>query len=151
MLWWRKVVTRGSPWCLLWRHARHLDLVQLQLLWNILNTFSATTDLHINYDKSTFVPIGVPEEEVALLAADFGYAPVSFPQTYLGLPLSIGKMHLSNSLPLVRAARAMFPAGAVHYSPRAGKPLSPMLSKARGLSTPWVLCSSSMAPSEPST
>jgi hypothetical protein len=44
------------------------------------------TGLHINYEKSTFVPIGVDAAEAAALAGEFRCAVTSFPQTYLGLP-----------------------------------------------------------------
>jgi hypothetical protein len=52
----------------------------------LLQQFSAMTGLHINYEKSTFVPIGVDAAEAAALAGEFRCAVTSFPQTYLGLP-----------------------------------------------------------------
>ncbi|KAM0821158.1 hypothetical protein ACQ4PT_048236 [Festuca glaucescens] len=62
------------------------------LLKAALDTFSAAMGLTINYHKSTFVPICVPAEEASSLAAMLGCAVSSFPQTYLGLPLSNHKL-----------------------------------------------------------
>jgi hypothetical protein len=62
----------------------------------LLDAFSCMTGLHINFDKSTFVPINVEKEETNLMAAILSYSVAAFPQTYLGLPLSIHKLHLGD-------------------------------------------------------
>jgi hypothetical protein len=51
-----------------------------------------TTGLAINYNKSTFVPIYLEEEEQNVISNILGCLIVSFPQTYLGLPLSDSKL-----------------------------------------------------------
>jgi hypothetical protein len=63
--------------------------------------FSAATRLKIKYDKSTITPMHLPkgnlEEFLGILNCKFG----SFPQTYLGLPLSNVKLPLSAFAPLI--------------------------------------------------
>jgi hypothetical protein len=61
---------------------------QAKLLKEILDVFSATTGLQINYYKTTFVPINLNEEEQASISDILGCPISAFPQTYLGLPLS---------------------------------------------------------------
>lgn len=64
------------------------DTVQVARLKSILDRFAAATGLHINYHKSTFVPICVGDQEAGELAAAMGCPVSAFPQTYLGLPAS---------------------------------------------------------------
>lgn len=77
------------------------DLAAIQHLKSILDAFSAATGLHINFDKSTFVPMFLEDEEMAALASHLGCAISTFPQAYLGLPLSPPKLCISDFLPLV--------------------------------------------------
>ncbi|XP_071680972.1 uncharacterized protein [Lolium perenne] len=66
---------------------------QVRRLREILDLFSQATCLHINFHKSTFVPVGGVSAELASeLASILGYPVSSFPQTYLGLPLSDHKL-----------------------------------------------------------
>jgi hypothetical protein len=58
-------------------------------LKNVLDSFSAATGLVINFHKSTFVPIKTDQETALAMAHAFGCAVSSFPQIYLGLPLSL--------------------------------------------------------------
>lgn len=59
------------------------------------------TGLSVNYHKTTFLPVGVPPENALTLAAAFGTTVSTFPQTYLGLPLSPHKISVSDCLPLI--------------------------------------------------
>jgi hypothetical protein len=59
-----------------------------KLLKEILDAFSLTTGLTINYAKSTLVTINQEEEEQIRIANILGCPIASFPQTYLGLPIS---------------------------------------------------------------
>ncbi|CAN6171910.1 unnamed protein product [Urochloa humidicola] len=68
------------------------ELPQVQRLKLVLDRFSTATGLQINYHKSTFVPIHVAPEVATLLAAELGCPISSFPQSYLGLPLSDTKL-----------------------------------------------------------
>jgi hypothetical protein len=54
----------------------------------ILELFEQATGLSINYHKTTLLPIAIPPETTQELAITFGTTVSSFPQTYLGLPLS---------------------------------------------------------------
>ena len=72
-----------------------------QNLISTLQVFSASTGLHINFDKSTFVPIHVEHDLATLSASILGCSISSFPQTYLGLPLSSHKLNLSAFHPII--------------------------------------------------
>jgi len=58
------------------------------ILKSILDSFSAVTDLKINYHKSTIVPMHVREAKLCRLLKVLQCQRASFPQVYLGLPLS---------------------------------------------------------------
>jgi hypothetical protein len=64
--------------------------------------FSATTGLQINYTKSTFVPINLEEEEQNLISNTLGCPVATFPQTYLGIPLSDSKLRRLGPFPTSR-------------------------------------------------
>lgn len=68
---------------------------QLNHLKLLLNQFSEATGLSINFHKSTFAPIHVDPDLSSSLAAILGCPVASFPQSYLGLPLSTSKLNLS--------------------------------------------------------
>lgn len=70
-------------------------------LKHILDTFAAATGLQINFTKTTFIPLNVDPHEAALMASDLGTTISSFPQTYLGLPLSPHKLPPSAFQPVV--------------------------------------------------
>jgi hypothetical protein len=67
----------------------------------ILEFFEEATGLSINCHKTTFLPIGVTPDTAISLAITFGTTVSSFPQTYLGLPLSPYKISVSDCLPLI--------------------------------------------------
>ena len=70
-------------------------------LKQLLNMFSSATGLKTNYDTSTItlmhLPEGALEDFLGVLNCNVG----SFPQTYLGLPLSNVKLWLSAFAPLI--------------------------------------------------
>lgn len=72
------------------------DAAQLQTLKHILLQFSEATGLTINFHKSTFAPIHVDPELSTSLAAILGCPVATFPQSYLGLPLSTHKLNLAD-------------------------------------------------------
>ncbi|CAN6226415.1 unnamed protein product [Urochloa humidicola] len=78
--------------------AKERDLL---LLKAVLDKFSAATGLRINYDKSTIVPMHTTPEEVEVLQGVLGCQTDTFPQTYLGLPLSCDKLRLTTFAPLI--------------------------------------------------
>ncbi|KAJ1278509.1 hypothetical protein BS78_04G085000 [Paspalum vaginatum] len=68
---------------------------EVQALKNLLDLFSAATGLRINFQKSTMVPMNVTMEHAQGLQGVMGCKLESFPQVYLGLPLSNVKLNLS--------------------------------------------------------
>jgi hypothetical protein len=65
---------------------------QARMLKEILEAFSSTTGLTKNYSKSTFVPINLSDEEQTQISNILGCPVASFPQTYLGIPISDTKL-----------------------------------------------------------
>jgi hypothetical protein len=57
--------------------------------------------LSINYHKTTFLPIAIPDSIAQNLALQFGTTVSSFPQPYLGLPLSPYKLSVADCIPLI--------------------------------------------------
>jgi hypothetical protein len=58
----------------------------------MLDAFSMTTGLSINYEKTTFVPINLDENEQINISNILSCPVASFPQTDLGIPLSDSKL-----------------------------------------------------------
>lgn len=68
---------------------------------HVLGIFEMATGLSINYHKTTFLPINVPPSVALDLASTFGTTVSTFPQPYLGLPLSPHKLTVFDCLPLI--------------------------------------------------
>ncbi|CAO2043009.1 unnamed protein product [Urochloa humidicola] len=77
------------------------DARDLQALKEVLDVFSAFTGLKINYNKSTLVPMHTSNEDATVFQQILGCQLGTFPQTYLGLPLSSEKLWLSAFAPLI--------------------------------------------------
>lgn len=77
------------------------DVPAIRSLKSVLDSFSRATGLEINFHKSTFVPMHIPASEAACMAEILGCDIGSFPQTYLGLPLSPHKLRVSDYQPLI--------------------------------------------------
>lgn len=65
------------------------DKTYLISLKVILRLFSSISGLQINYNKSIFIPINVPEIDLDWVRAIIGCKQSDFPTTYLGMPLTI--------------------------------------------------------------
>jgi hypothetical protein len=76
---------------------------QGRFLEEILDTFSASTGLAINYEKSTFVPLNLDPDEQSLISNILGCPITAFPQTYLGLPLLDSKLPLWALYPILHS------------------------------------------------
>jgi hypothetical protein len=74
---------------------------QLLFLKGILQSFSDSTGLKINFSKSMMVPINVSNEKLNHLTRTFGCATGSFPFTYIGLPMGMNKPKVDDFLPLI--------------------------------------------------
>ena len=77
------------------------DARQLHFLKSVLQSFSESTGLKVNYNKSMMLPINIPLEKFNHLANTFGCSKGTFPFTYLGLPLGMTKPKVEDFLPLV--------------------------------------------------
>ena len=77
------------------------DSQQLAVLKQALKDFSETTGLSINFHKSCMLPFNVSDEEVKVLAREFGCMVGSFPFTYLGLPMGTTRPNMVDLMPLV--------------------------------------------------
>jgi hypothetical protein len=70
-------------------------------LKRVLDDFALATGLAINFHKSCFIPMHTQAAVAADMASILGCPISSFPQTYLGLPLSPTKLPASAFAPLV--------------------------------------------------
>lgn len=77
------------------------ELADIQCLKTLLDQFAAAAGLHINYTKSTAVPIHMDEAMVTDCVAALGCRREGFPQTYLGFPLSNNKLCLNAFAPQI--------------------------------------------------
>jgi hypothetical protein len=68
-----------------------------------MDAFSVSTGLAINFDKSSFIPLNLDREDQSLISSILGCPMASFPQTYLGLPLSDTKLPIWAFFPLLRS------------------------------------------------
>lgn len=79
---------------------------QVTVMKNILADYVASIGLHINFHKSTIVPINTASDLCQSIADIFGCKIASMPFTYLGLPLGTTKPMVLDLNPLVcRAER----------------------------------------------
>jgi hypothetical protein len=76
------------------------DLQGVSLLKQIIDQFAGLSGLHINYEKSTLVPIHLDEQTISNCVQAIGCRREGFPQPYLWLPLSVHKLQLSAYTPL---------------------------------------------------
>jgi hypothetical protein len=74
-----------------------------------LGDFTAASGLAINFHKSTFVPIETDPSAATDMVTTFGCSISSFPQTYLGLPLSTPKLHLADFNPIISKSDMRLP------------------------------------------
>jgi hypothetical protein len=77
------------------------DVNQLSHLKGILEQFSTSTGLKVNFHKTTLVPINLNENEAARLVDAFGCKVESLPFTYIGLPLGTTRPPVADLMPLV--------------------------------------------------
>jgi hypothetical protein len=75
---------------------------QVSHLKDILQSFSSSTGLKVNFSKSMMVPLNTPDEKMDLPISVVNCQKGSLPFTYLGLPLGTTKPNLENFLPLLQ-------------------------------------------------
>lgn len=66
----------------------------------VIRLFTKVLCLHVNYGKSSFVPINVPNAELVCLILEC--QPTDFPVNYLGMPLTVQKSRREHLMPLVK-------------------------------------------------
>jgi hypothetical protein len=74
---------------------------QIFFLKGILQSFSDSTGLKINFSKSMMVPVNLSAEKLTHLARTFGCQTGTFPFTYLGLPMGLTRPKVDDFLPLM--------------------------------------------------
>jgi hypothetical protein len=89
-------------------------------LKSLLQMFSNSTGLRVNYSKSMMVLINISDANVSVLAQTFGCSIGSFPFTYLGLPLGLTKPKVEDFLPLVTRCERRLISTSIYLS-QAGK------------------------------
>ena len=74
---------------------------QLLAMKEILNKYVASTGLHINFHKSSMIPLNLSDASAQNLAAAFQCSIGQMPFTYLGLPMGTTKPTVLDLMPLV--------------------------------------------------
>jgi hypothetical protein len=74
---------------------------ELCILKGLLESFSQSIGLRVNYKKTSLVPLNLPLETTQLLAGVFGCNLESLPFTYLGLSLSTTKPQVEHYGPIM--------------------------------------------------
>jgi hypothetical protein len=82
----------------------------------ILDDFASATGLQINFSKTTYIPMNVLDSVATEIATILGTDTQSFPQTYLGLPLSPTKLPAAAFQPLIDRIDVYLADGALLYS-----------------------------------
>ncbi|KAJ3676138.1 hypothetical protein LUZ60_003550 [Juncus effusus] len=80
-------------------------LKNLRLLALALEMFNEITGLPINWTKSAFVPIAIPEEHLVVIKNILKCEVESLPIRYLGIPLTIKKPKKLAFMPLIKAVQ----------------------------------------------
>ncbi|KAM3385248.1 hypothetical protein ACQJBY_009276 [Aegilops geniculata] len=81
----------------------------IDTLLGLLQQFGDATGLRVNLSKSSAIPISCSGIDLATVLLNFGGTTVTFPITYLGLPITIGRIrlvHLQFILDRIRARLA---------------------------------------------
>lgn len=81
-------------------------------MMRILSDYAISVGLHINFHKSTLVPINLNQIDTHTLAQIFQCAVGSMPFTYLGLPMGTTRPSVVDLMPLVSSVQRRMPAAA---------------------------------------
>ena len=74
---------------------------ELFCLKGLLQSFTESTGLKVNYFKSQMIPLNLTQEQASILANTFGCQLETLPFTYLGLPLGTTKPKVEDYMPLM--------------------------------------------------
>lgn len=75
---------------------------QLTVMKDLLNTFSQSIGLRVNYNKSIMIPLNISEDRLDLLSNFSNCQKGNLPFTYLGLPLGTTKLNIDDFMPLIQ-------------------------------------------------
>lgn len=78
--------------------------------WSLWNwywgyIFAQASGLHINYDKSSFLPLNLSRRRTRCAAAILGCAQTTLPIPYLGMPLTLKNPSRRDFIPLIEKVR----------------------------------------------
>lgn len=76
------------------------DLDTLISFKMLLRSFTAMSGLHVNYDKSSFIPLNISSVDLPWIHAVMGCKQTTFPVTYLGMPLTLKRPSKQLFVPL---------------------------------------------------
>ncbi|KAJ4734117.1 RNA-directed DNA polymerase (reverse transcriptase)-related family protein [Rhynchospora pubera] len=93
----------------------------LQVLQLTLRLFQLASGLHLNFQKSTFLPINLDTATVDAVKLLFGFTTSSLPMDYLGLPLTLGRPDKSCFIPLLQKIETRLQGWKNCYLSRAGR------------------------------
>jgi len=93
---------------------------QLFCLKALLGSFSESTGLKINFQKSMMIPINISQDRLNHLARTFGCSTGSLPYTYLGLPLGLTKPRVEDFLPIVSGCEKRLVSASIFCPKRGG-------------------------------
>jgi hypothetical protein len=74
---------------------------ELFYLKGLLQSFTESTGLKVNYSKSQMIPLNMSQEQAAILSSTFGCQLGTLPFTYLGLPMGTTKPRVEDYMPLM--------------------------------------------------
>jgi hypothetical protein len=77
------------------------EMDQIMASKEVLDKFSKSTGLKINYHKSLIIPLNVSDEDSTTLTAALGCQVGSMPFPYLGLPMGTTKPSIQDLFPIV--------------------------------------------------
>jgi hypothetical protein len=80
----------------------HGTLEQATMVKTLLDAFARFSGLKINFQKSTFVPLHMAQQDTEAIVDILGCTISSLPCTYLGLPLSMCKISRANLHPVIQ-------------------------------------------------
>jgi hypothetical protein len=74
---------------------------ELFCLKGLLQSFTESTGLKVNYSKSQMIALNMSQEQAAILSSTFGCQLGTLPFTYLGLPMGTTKPRVEDYMPLM--------------------------------------------------
>jgi hypothetical protein len=79
---------------------------EVDLIMAVLQRFGDATGLRVNVDKSSAVPIRYSGIDLDSVLQNFTGSRVPFPITYLGMPVSLGRLRMVHLQPILDKAAA---------------------------------------------